>query len=212
MTDRRWRRQPIIRTRPNTRHCSPCSWTTTITTSSAIIAAAAIIVCVLHITNVRTAHVSVFGWHHDRNSTWNWNNIETATQTTTASTTATNSHKSIDTLESLLQYQVRASNEFQALIHRNQHSSVATSSSSSSSFTPCQERRVLMMPPLTAQYDGFTLELHAIGRYLQIAVTTDRTLVLRNNFTSGYAPPNCMWRTDTVMKEEEETTTASTPD
>jgi Alpha-(1,6)-fucosyltransferase N- and catalytic domains len=218
LTGRLRQRTATARTTSRPTTCTCSTWWNTCTCTSAIMAA--ITLCFAyaytathgstlridnHGSNGRvgvTEQAAVLGWNHAKTRTWN--DRETSTNADTGT---------MDTREALLQHQVRASNEFQALIHRNQHSS----SSSSSSSIPCRERRVLMLPPSTLPYDGFTLELHAIGRFLQIAVTTDRTLVLRNNFTSGYAPPNCAWRTDaehtaTQVKTTTTKNTTTSPD
>jgi hypothetical protein len=58
----------------------------------------------------------------------------------------------------------------------------------------CADRRILFYhPPVFGRpnLDGFTLELQMMGRFLQVAVATDRTLVLPDNFQSAYASLEC---------------------
>jgi hypothetical protein len=81
----------------------------------------------------------------------------------------------------ILKLQLRLQNEFQELIRINQNP------------MDCQKRRILMTGSRPVAADGFCIELQVIGRHLQAAMALDRSFVIRNNFESAYAPPECQW-------------------
>ena len=81
----------------------------------------------------------------------------------------------------IIKLQLRLQNEFQELIRINQNP------------TDCQKRRILMTGSRPIAADGFCIELQVIGRHLQAGMALDRSFVIRNNFESAYAPPECQW-------------------
>jgi hypothetical protein len=87
-------------------------------------------------------------------------------------------------LEAVLSEQVRVQNEFQQLLYQNQFPS-----------QDCRKRRILLTWKRPGPWDGFTLEMQDMGRRIMSAMATDRTLILRDNMRSAYAPPNCQWKT-----------------
>lgn len=95
---------------------------------------------------------------------------------TTTSSTVWNE---TEDLTVVLQHQVRLQTEFLSLLHQNQHPK------------NCLHRRVVF--PHNYVYDGFCWELQVMGHALVMGLATDRTVLLPENFTSAYAPPNCQW-------------------
>eukprot|EP00555_Chaetoceros_dichaeta_P011437 CAMPEP_0198259340 /NCGR_PEP_ID=MMETSP1447-20131203/8574_1 /TAXON_ID=420782 /ORGANISM="Chaetoceros dichaeta, Strain CCMP1751" /LENGTH=387 /DNA_ID=CAMNT_0043946717 /DNA_START=148 /DNA_END=1311 /DNA_ORIENTATION=- len=74
-----------------------------------------------------------------------------------------------------LSRQIRIQQEFQQLIEQSQK------------LDNCKDARILVVN-LEEEFDGFALEVRFMAYYLQIAVATERALVVSHNFTSAYAP------------------------
>jgi len=72
--------------------------------------------------------------------------------------------------------QVQIQNEFHQMVRDTQ--------------TPnnCGEARILKVVPFEKEFDGFALEARTIAWFLQIAVATNRSLVVTDEVTSAYAP------------------------
>lgn len=79
----------------------------------------------------------------------------------------------------LIREQERFQAEFQALLRANQYPRSST--------TNCFDRRLLLTPTRKKALDGFALEFQDLARQLQIAYTTDLTLVTTSQWKSAYA-------------------------
>lgn len=82
----------------------------------------------------------------------------------------------------ILQRQIRIQREFQDLIKSTQERDDNNSD--------CRTARILYKPnnKNNKEFDGFGNEVQFMAKYLQIAVATNRKLVLSRDFTSAYAP------------------------
>jgi len=74
-----------------------------------------------------------------------------------------------------LSRQIRIQQEFQQLIEQSQKQD------------NCKDARILVVN-LEEEFDGFALEVRFMAYFLQIAVATERALVVSHKFTSAYAP------------------------
>jgi hypothetical protein len=83
----------------------------------------------------------------------------------------------------VLQHQVNLQTEFQALLRRQQFP------------LDCSHERILLTFDTEKPADGFARELQDMGRLLQVAVATKRTLVVREGWKSAYQPPSCSLNT-----------------
>ena len=99
----------------------------------------------------------------------------------------------------LLQNQVDIQHNFQHnIIHRRQYPSLMIVDSSNNSSNKdidlvgggCTSAttRFLVVQPQTR--DGFALEVQVMARLLQVAIATNRTLVISSKYRSAYEPPN----------------------
>ena len=86
----------------------------------------------------------------------------------------------------LLDEEVRVQNAFQELIHQNQHP------------PDCVNGRIITTATPWDIMDGFTLETQYMGRYLMVAMASNRTLVIQDSWTSAYVPTDCQWSTLTM--------------
>lgn len=88
-----------------------------------------------------------------------------------------------DAIDPVLREQVRVQTMFQEILHQNQHPQ------------DCRKRRLLMTWRRPGPWDGFTLEIQDMGRRLMSALATDRTLIVRDDYKSAYAPEKCTYST-----------------
>jgi hypothetical protein len=77
-------------------------------------------------------------------------------------------------IDPILQHQIDLQNQFQRLLRKQQFP------------VKCHETRILLTFNTTRPADGFARELQDMGRLLQVAIATQRCLVVRDQWTSAY--------------------------
>ena len=87
-----------------------------------------------------------------------------------------------DTVKALVTAQIAAHEQFQKMLLKLQVREVST---------PDERTRLLVVRPTDRVMDGFALEVQTMGRLLQVALSTNRTLVISPEWRSAYEPPDC---------------------
>ena len=81
----------------------------------------------------------------------------------------------------VMQAEFNTMTDFQNLVRTRQHG------------VDCKKAGLIVQEQTKNPLDGFALEFQVFGRLLMAAMASDRTLVVSNEWSSAYEPPNCDW-------------------